>query len=553
MRQPGVKIEPTSNMQHMEANGGHLVAEVLKRNGINVIYTLSGGHIFPIYDGCVKRDIRIVDVRHEQTAAFAAEAQGKLTGDVGVAVLTAGPGVTNAISAITSAHFNGSPVLVLGGRAPQGRWGSGSLQEMDHVPVVQTITKSAQTVFETASCAVAVNDALRAARSPHRGPVFLDFPMDTLFMSAEGEVPAPAEPARETADAAALTRAIELLASAERPVVIASTDTWLGGAHRQLRRFVETHRIPIVLNGMGRGLLPADHELVIARARSTAFKGADVVCAIGTRLDFRLGFGNFGDAKLIHVQDHVDEISAHAKPDVGVGGDLAATLEAFADAPVKSFDTREAWIAQLRSDEIARRAKEEPELTEDTYPIHPARVYGVLRERLDRDAVVIGDGGDFVSYAGKLVDVYEPGSWLDPGPFGCLGTGLGYAIAARIVHPDRQVVLMVGDGALGFSGMDMDTLVRLSLPVVIVVGNNGIWGLEKHPMHMIYGYDVAADLNQDARYEDVLKAFGGAGETVEKPADLGPALDRAFESDVPYLVNVHTDPAVAYPRSANLA
>ncbi len=537
----------------MEATGGHFVAEALKRGGVNVIYTLSGGHIFPIYDGCVKLGIRIVDVRHEQTATFAAEAHGKLTGDIGVAVLTAGPGVTNGVSAITSAHFNGSPVLVLGGRAPQGRWGSGSLQEMDHVPVVESVTKSAGTVFDAAGCAAAVDEALRTARSPHRGPVFLDFPMDALFVTREAELPEPSEPVKVEPDGDALTKAVDLLSSAERPVLVASTDIWLAGAHPELRHLTETQRIPVVLNGMGRGLLPADHELVFARARSTAFKGADVVCVIGTRLDFRLGFGSFGEAKVIHVQDHPGEIGTHANPSVAVGGDLATTMRALADGPRDQVDVREGWISQLRSDEDARRAKEQPELEEDSYPIHPARVYGALKSKLDRNAVVIGDGGDFVSYAGKLVDVYEPGCWLDPGPFGCLGTGLGYAIAARVVHPDRQVVLMAGDGALGFCGMDMDTLVRLDLPVVIVVGNNGIWGLEKHPMQMIYGYDVAADLNQETRYDDILKAFGGAGETVEKPTDLALALDRAFESGVPYLVNVKTDPAVAYPRSANLA
>lgn len=537
----------------MDASGGLLVAEALKRGGVDVIYTLSGGHIFPIYDGCVKLGIRIVDVRHEQTATFAAEAHGKLTGDVGVAVLTAGPGVTNGVSAITSAHFNGSPVLVLGGRAPQGRWGSGSLQEMDHVPVVASVTKHASTVFETADCATAVTEALRAARSPHRGPVFLDFPMDALFRSADGEVPDALSPQRIEPDADALGRAAELLASAERPVIVASTDVWLGGAHAELTELVEKHRIPVILNGMGRGLLPADHELVFARARSTAFKGADVVCVVGTRLDFRLGFGSFGDAQVIHVQDHPEEISAHADPAVGVGGDLATTLRSLASAEPAHADARRTWAETLRADETARRAKETPELEEDAYPIHPARVYGALRDKLDRDAVVIGDGGDFVSYAGKLVDVYQPGCWLDPGPFGCLGTGLGYAIAARVLHPDRQVVLMAGDGALGFSGMDMDTLVRLDLPVVIVVGNNGIWGLEKHPMQMVYGYDVAADLNPETRYDEVLKAFGGAGETVEKPGELSAALDRAFATNVPYLVNVKTDPAVAYPRSANLA
>jgi acetolactate synthase-1/2/3 large subunit len=211
------------------------------------------------------------------------------------------------------------------------------------------------------------------------------------------------------------------------------------------------------------------------------------------------------------------------------------------------------WIAKLRDEEMRRRAAEQAELEADTDPIHPARIYGELRTRLARDAIVIGDGGDFVSYAGKLVDSYEPGCWMDPGPFGCLGTGLGYAIAARVVHPDRQVVLLQGDGALGFSGMDYDTLVRHGLPVVGIVGNNGIWGLEKHPMQMIYGYDVAADLQAGCRYDRVVEGLGGAGETVEHPGDLGPALDRAFAAGVPYLVNVITDPAVAYPRSSNLA
>ena len=182
----------------------------------------------------------------------------------------------------------------------------------------------------------------------------------------------------------------------------------------------------------------------------------------------------------------------------------------------------------------------------------PTRIYGELRQRLDRDAIVVNDGGDFVSYSGKYIDSYEPGCWLDPGPYGCLGTGLGYATAARIAHPDRQVVVMLGDGAAGFSLMDVDTLVRHDLPVVMVMGNNGIWGLEKHPMQALYGYDVAADLQPGLRYDDVVTALGGAGEVVERPDDIGPALDRAFASGVPYLVNVLTDPANVYPRSSNL-
>ncbi|MGH9186594.1 MAG: thiamine pyrophosphate-dependent enzyme, partial [Acidimicrobiales bacterium] len=213
----------------------------------------------------------------------------------------------------------------------------------------------------------------------------------------------------------------------------------------------------------------------------------------------------------------------------------------------------EPWVERLRDAESAAAAEDEPLLAADADPVKPTRIYGELRRRLDRDAVVVCDGGDFVSYAGKYVESYQPGCWLDPGPYGCLGTGMGYSLAARLARPDRQVVLLLGDGAAGFSLMDVDSLVRHDAPVVIVVGNNGIWGLEKHPMQMLYGYDVAADLQPGCRYDEVVRALGGAGELVERAADIGPALDRAFAAGVPYMVNVLTDPADMYPRSSNLA
>jgi acetolactate synthase-1/2/3 large subunit len=265
-----------------------------------------------------------------------------------------------------------------------------------------------------------------------------------------------------------------------------------------------------------------------------------------------LSFGSFGSAQVIHVCDSPESRAAHAQTAAAPAGDHTTILEAFASFAGDRKD-HEPWIAKLRDEEQAKRAAERADLDADTDPIHPARIYGELNRRLGRDAVVIGDGGDFVSYAGKYVESYQPGCWMDPGPYGCLGTGLGYAMAARAAHPDRQVVLLLGDGAIGFNGMDFDSLVRHGLPVVAVVGNNGIWGLEKHPMRAIYGYDVAADLQPGCRYDDVVKALGGAGETVEHPADLGPALDRAFAAGVPYLVNVLTDPANAYPRTSNLA
>ena len=538
-------------MGQMEGHGGELLTATLAGYGVQEIFTLSGGHIFSIYDGVVKAGWRIVDVRHEQTATFAAEGMAKLTRRPGVAVLTAGPGVTNGVSAMTTAHFNGSPLVVLGGRAPQARWGAGSLQELDHVPIVSSITKLARTVTAPDDIPKEVGEATATALTPHRGPVFLDFPLDVVFAHGTADIPAAATPRGADPDPEEVAKAAALIEAAERPVVVAGSDVWWDGAWAALRRCVEELRVPTFVNGMGRGCLPADHELAFARTRRF-LKQADVVVVVGTPLDFRLSFGSFGSAQVVHVVDSADQRATHASVAASPAGDLSTILDGFAANAGPRAD-HEAWIAKLREEETAARAAEQAELEADTDPIHPARVYGELRPRLARDAVVIGDGGDFVSYAGKLVDSYEPGCWMDPGPYGCLGTGVGYAAAARVAHPDRQIVLLLGDGAIGFNGMDFDTLVRHKLPVVAIVGNNGIWGLEKHPMQAIYGYDVAADLQSGCRYDQVVEALGGAGETVSKAADLGPALDRAFAAGVPYVVNVLTDPAVAYPRSSNLA
>jgi len=311
---------------------------------------------------------------------------------------------------------------------------------------------------------------------------------------------------------------------------------------------------------MGRGSLPPEHPLAFAKARRAALQGADVIAVIGTPLDFRLSFGDFGDAQVIHIVDAPSQLASHVTPAVSPAGDLRLILSALADAAILPAGGRDGtrsdhadWVAQLRLVEDAARAADLPELEADIDPIKPSRIYGELRQVLDRDAVTIGDGGDFVSYAGKYLEPAQPGTWLDPGPYGCLGTGMGYAMGARVTYPDRQICVLMGDGAAGFSLMDVESLVRQELPVVIVVGNNGIWGLEKHPMQAMYGYDVAADLQPGLRYDKVVEALGGAGETVEKAADISGALRRAFDSGVPYLVNVLTDPADAYPRSSNLA
>jgi acetolactate synthase-1/2/3 large subunit len=536
----------------IEGHGGQLVLGALRAFGVTELFTLSGGHIFPIFDAAHQTDVRIIDVRHEQSAVFAAEAVAKLQRRPGLAVLTAGPGVTNGISGVTSAWFNGAPVVVLGGRAPQFRWGAGSLQEMDHVPILASITKRSATVAATDDIGTAVRDAAIAALTPHRGPVFLDLPLDVVFGTGTATLPRDVTIDAIEPDPDDVLRAASLLAAAQHPVLIAGSDVYAGDAVAALREAAEALQIPVIANGMGRGSLPPEHPLAFSKARRAALRGADVVCVVGTPLDFRLSFGDFGDAQVVHIVDAPSQRAGHITPAVSPAGDLRLTLSGLANYTGTRAD-HSGWVEQLRLVEDSARAAEVSDLEADTDPIRPSRVYGELRQILDRDAVTIGDGGDFVSYAGKYLEPALPGTWLDPGPYGCLGTGMGYAMGARLTYPDRQICVLFGDGAAGFSLMDVETLVRLNLPVVMVVGNNGIWGLEKHPMQALYGYDVAAELQPGLRYDKVVEALGGAGETVDKTADLGGALRRAFDSGVPYLVNVLTDPADAYPRSSNLA
>jgi acetolactate synthase I/II/III large subunit len=545
-------------------HGGRLIAKRLRAHGVRKLFTLSGGHLFSIYDGCRAEGIELIDVRHEQSAAFAAEGWAKVTREVGVCALTAGPGVTNGMSAIASAAQNHSPMLVLGGRAPMFRWGQGSLQELDHVPFVRPLVKLAATAVAAGGIPSLIDEAMRAAVVPHSGPTFLDFPLDQVFSEADSrEPPAPLpEPwLGPGAGAGSVERAAALVRDAERPVAMAGTGLYWGHGEDALRRLIEELRIPVFLNGLARGCVPADHELCLSRTRSQGLSGADVALVIGAPLDFRLGFGAaFGPETRIVVIDVAEPAREHPRAvAAALHGALPATLDALREsagdarrAGARPAD-RGAWIKALADAEAEKRAAEQAELSDPRAPLHPMRVYGELSQLLDRDAIVIGDGGDFVSYAGRVVESFFPGCWLDPGPFGCLGSGPGYALAAKLVHPDRQVVLLLGDGAFGFSGMEFDTLARHGVPIVAVMGNNGIWALEKHPMEALYGYSVAAELRPETRYDEMVKALGCHGELVRTPADLRPALIRAFESNRPSLVNVLTDPSVAYPRRSSLA
>jgi acetolactate synthase-1/2/3 large subunit len=535
----------------MEGHAGDLALAALAGFGVDHMFTLNGGHVWPLYEAAVKRGVRIIDTRHEQTATWAAEAWAKLRREPGLAVLTAGPGVTNGVSALTSAHFNGSPVVVLAGRAPQGRWGSGSLQELDHVPIVASITKTATTVTDPSDAAKLVHAAAVAALTPHRGPVFVDFPLDVVFRAGAADIPLAVLPPGGQPNPDLVGRAAAMIARAERPAVLAGSDVYWAGAWEALRRVVEELAVPCFANGMGRGCLPADHRLSFSRTRGLLRTEADLVVVAGTPLDFRLGFGRFGEATVVHLADSSEGRAEHAAVAMSIEGDLGAALDGIASFRGDRLN-HAAWIDRLRHAEQAALESEQSVLGATDNPIKPARVFGELKRRLEPDAVVICDGGDFASYAGKYLDVSMPGCWLDTGPYGCLGNGLGYAVAARLARPSAQVVAVLGDGAAGFDLMDIDTLVRHRLPAVLVVGNNGIWGLEKHPMRAVYGWDVACDLQAGCRYDLVATALGAAGEMVTDPDEVGPALDRALASGAPYLVNVVTDPADMYPRRSNL-
>ena len=534
---------------------GELLALALERAGTGPIFTLNGGHIWGVYLGAAARGLRMVDTRHEQTAGFAAEGWAKVTRRCGVAAVTAGPGVTNAMSAIAAARQNDSPVLFVGGRAPVARWGMGSLQELDHLPLVRSLTKSAATVPDADQAYRMTAEAVRQALGRRTGPTFLDVPADVFFHSGEVPeatghlVPDPGPPP----DPDQVRRVAELLRAAERPAIVAGGSVWWAGAEEELRRLAETAGTPVVLNGMARGIVPPGHRLFASRARATALGQADLVLVIGVPLDFRLNFGQppliAEGAQLVYLD--VDDFRKHRPAVAALYGDLRAALTQLVEA-ARDTPRREDWIARVADANRAAQGGDAELAAAEGAPVHPGRLVAEVERFCDPDAILVGDGGDFVSFAGRLLHRERPGLWIDGGPYGCLGSGPGYALAAKLAHPDRQVVLLSGDGAFGFSAMEFDTLVRHRVPVVCVVGNNGIWALEKHPMQRLLGTSMLADLAPGTRYDRVVEALGGHGELVERPEQIGPALERAFHSGLPACVNVLCDPDAEYPRSSVL-
>ncbi len=536
-------------------NAGELIALALKRASTSHLFTLNGGHIWPILIGAQEHGIRLIDVRHEQSAAFAAEGWAKVTRECGVAAVTAGPGATNAVTALAQAQSGDSPVFVIGGRAPQARWGMGSLQEMDHVAVVRTLVKQGITLESADEAYRTAAECMRHALSRRTGPVFMDVPIDVFFGAAD--LPEATEHLTPdlgpSPDPDAVMQVARLIREARRPAVIAGGSVWWTRSEEALRRLVEGAHLPLCVNGMARGMLPPGHPLLFSRARGLALGEADLILVIGVPLDFRLNFGQppvFAEgAKLVYLD--VDGHRKHRPAEASILGDLRAAISAVAEA-ADGAPERTEWLERLRVAEAAGRERDRHMIESDSTPVHPARLISEVGRFVDADAIVVGDGGDFVSFAGRLIERPRPGLWIDPGPFGALGSGPAYAMAAKLARPDSQVVLLAGDGAFGFSAMEFDTMVRHRIPVVCVVGNNGIWALEKHPMQSMLGMSVAADLAPGTRYDKVVEALGGYGELVERPAGIRPALERAFKAGVPACINVMCDPAAEYPRSSVL-
>ncbi len=524
--------------------GGRLAARAIAAEGVDVVFTLSGGHVMPIYEGCRHEGVRLVDVRHEQSAAHAAEAWGRVRRSCGVALVTAGPGVTGTVTAVAACFTAQTPLVVLGGARPlaQAEWGA--LQEFDQLALMKPITKWAAICPATERIPEYVAIAFRHALAPPRGPVYLELPADLLFDDAAPGEPAPARTApRAFGDPDEIMKAADLLTGAERPAVVAGSGIWWDGAAGQLSSFAGNGRLPVFLNGSGRGSLPPDHELFFQHSRSAALGEADVVCVVGTPLDFRLRYGRFGDGKLIHVHGDPRELGRNRVPDAAIVGDCAAVLGALADGVEAPSDGRSAWLERLRAAEAAWWDEHRREIDSASSPIHHYRLGRELDRVLDPGTVVVGDGGDVVAAVSRVLRVHRPGHWLDPGPFGCLGVGPGYTIGAGAAGFGSHLVCVLGDGAFGLNGLDYDTLVRFSIPAVLVIGNDAAWGEVRIPQVGIYGDEgELATTLAPSRYDRLCDVFGGHGEHVERPEEIAPALERALASGEPAIVNVMLDP-----------
>ncbi|ADU51455.1 thiamine pyrophosphate TPP-binding domain-containing protein [Thermaerobacter marianensis DSM 12885] len=529
-------------------HAGRVVARALAREGVRALFTLCGGHIMPIYDGCLDEGIRVVDVRHEQAAVYAADAYARITRRPGVAAVTAGPGVMNAVTAIANAHRAQSPVVILGGQGPLEHAGRGSLQEMDHLGVVRSITKWAVQVQDARRLPEILNLAFRRSLHGVPGPVYVEIPLDVVFAQVQLDAvrfpaPVPDRPAHP-ADPAEVERAAALLRRARRPVALVGSQIHWSPDPQAVARFAEAARVPVFTNGMARGVMGPGDPFFFQLCRKTALADADVVLVAGTPLDFRLDYGQsiHREARLIQIDLDPGELGRNRDVACGLAGDTGTVLDQLLEAglaPDEPAD-RQRWLERLREEEDRRARQMQASMTSDAVPVDPLRLCAEIDAALPPGTTVIGDGGDFIGTAAKIVRPRRyPAGWLDPGPLGTLGVGPGFALGARVLRPDDPVVVLLGDGAAGLDLLEFEAAVRQGLPFVAVVGNDAAWTQIRRLQVQLFGADraVATELSH-ARYDRVVEALGGHGEWVERPGDVRPALERALASGKPALVNV---------------
>ncbi|MCH9010701.1 MAG: acetolactate synthase [Chloroflexi bacterium] len=539
-----------------EIDGGLLFAKALKREGVEYIFTLNGGHIYNLYEGCDKEGIKIIDFRHEQVAAHAAEGWAKVTGKPGVAIVTAGPGVTDAVTGIANAFQAPSPMILIGGNAGIADHLRGGLQDFDSATFLKPITKFSEQIKRVERIPEYVANAFRSATSGVPGPAYLEIPIDIVNGKCEeDDVRYPQRyrtEARAYGDPAYVKQMADIIENTERPMVLAGSDVWWTGASQELREFIEMIDSPVFLNAMGRGSIPSDHPNIGSLGRRYGMVKSDTVILIGTPIDFRLSYGSDSlfpqNPKLIEIMMDGNKIGLNRDVDVGIVGDTKAVLQQVMDE-LRSRGYKssgKAWVEEVITEDKALKAADEEMLNSTQTPIHPMRVMKELRDFLDRDATVIGDGGDIVTFAARVLNINEPGHWLDPGQFGCLGAGSGFAAAAQLARPGKQVCIVYGDGGFGLTGFDVESYVRFKLPIVSVLGNNGAWNQTTQGVVRRGGKALGTYLSQETNYAKIMEGMGGYGERVTDPEQIRPALERAFGSGKPALLDVVIDQKVAY-------
>lgn len=541
-------------------SGGHLVAKALKAEGVDTIFTLCGGHIIDIYDGCIDEGIRIVDVRHEQTAAHAADGYARQTGKLGCVVTTAGPGAMNAVTGIATAFRSESPVLHIGGQSALSQWRMGGLQDLPHVDIMRPITKFASTVMSTERVADMVSMAARECFAGAYGPSYLEIPRDVL--DREIDVSRAVLPkaghyrasTKSIGDPRDVERLADILVNAERPAILFGQQVWAARGHEEAVALLRGLDIPGYFNGAARGLLPPGDPHHFDRTRTMAFGKADVVVIIGTPFDFRMGYGKrISVPTLVQIDQDYRTVGKNRDIDFGIVGDpgaiCAAVLQA-ASGRLKNDKRRKRqdWMRDLTKAEDAALARLMPVFTSDTSPIHPYRVAYEINEFLTDDTIYIGDGGDVVTISAQAVRPRSPGHWMDPGALGSLGVGTGFSMAAKLAHPKKEVLCYYGDGAFGMTAFDMETADRFGAPYIAVIGNNSAMNQIRYGQLAKYGEQRGNVGNKlgDMEFSHFAKIWGGHGEEVRESSQIAPALRRAREfvntRGKSAIVNIWVDP-----------